>query len=74
MEDQTETSIAKQEYPHFDTILPVWDQNTLILYLLYYISFYTIIIFSFPTTVIILNGSFIDAHKISTKTKTLCIV
>jgi hypothetical protein len=75
MEDQTETSIAKQEYPHFDTILPFRDHNTLILYLLYYTNFYTIIIFNSPATVTILNGNFIDVHEISlTKTKTLYIV
>ena len=64
------TSIAKQGYLHFDTILPFRDHNTVILYLLYYTHFYTIIIFNSPTIVIILNGNFIDVHKISlTKTK-----
>jgi len=36
--------IAKEEYPFFDTILHFRDHNTLILYLLYYTNFYTIII------------------------------
>jgi len=34
-----QTSIAKHEYPHFDTILAFRDHSTLILYLLYYNNF-----------------------------------
>jgi hypothetical protein len=41
------TRIAKQEYPHFDNILPFQDHNTLILF---YTNIYTIIIFNSPTT------------------------
>jgi len=64
------TSVAKQEYPHFDAILPFQDHSTLILYLLYHTNFYTIIVFNSPTTVVILNWNFTDVHEISlTKTK-----
>jgi len=69
------TIIAEQEYPHFDTVLPFRDHNTLISYLLYYTDFCTIKIFNSSTTVIILNGNFTDVHKILLiKNKTLYIV
>jgi hypothetical protein len=65
------TSIAKQEYP------PLPRSQHPNFYLLYYTNFYTIIIFNSPTIVIILNGNFIDGHKIlltNTKIIVYCIV